>query len=234
MKCDPSQTTSTISLAAVLSEIVALIPAGDHQLAHEILTVPLLRTDGELGEVLATTPSAFDFIIVEGFVLKQTEYAGRNSLELLGPGDALAPPLTPSRQLESRATSTYRTHGEALLAVIEEHFRAGARRWPQLSDVLHDRLARQAHRASMHLAILHMGRAEDRLVALFSALADRFGRVASDGIVIDIDLTHDVLGQLIGSRRPTVSLALDRLSAENVLTRLGDGRWRLNTPGVLQ
>jgi CRP-like cAMP-binding protein len=116
-----------------------------------------------------------------GSCSKQTSYAGRNSLELLGPGDVLAPPLTPSRQVESRATSTYRAHGQASLAVIEDQFRTAARRWPQLSDVLHDRLARQTHRASMHLAILHIVRADDRVLALFCDLAERFGHVTATG-----------------------------------------------------
>jgi CRP-like cAMP-binding protein len=141
----------------------------------------------------------------------------------------LAPPLTPSRQLESRATSSYQAHGRASLAVIEDRFRTAARRWPQLSDVLHDRLARQTHRASMHLAMLHLARAEDRVLALFTDLAERFGHVTSAGIVIDVELTHE----LIGSRRPTVSRALEELSMTGTLTRTSDNRWMLNAPDIL-
>jgi CRP/FNR family transcriptional regulator, cyclic AMP receptor protein len=224
---------STIPLMTVLPEIAALIPAGDHQLAEQVLYVPRLQVDGELAGTLSATPTAFDFIVVDGVVLKQTRYAGRTSLELLGPGDVLAPPLTPSRQLESRATSSYQAHGQASLAVIEDRFRTAARRWPQLSDVLHDRLARQTHRASMYLAILHIARSEDRVLALFSDLAERFGHVTSDGIVIDVELTHQLIGQLIGSRRPTVSIALEELSTTGTLTRTSNDRWMLNTPDLL-
>ena len=223
----------TIPLTTALPEIAELIPASERQLAEQVLHVPSLRVDGELADTLTGTPLAFDFIVAEGVVLKQTRYAGRNSLELLGPGDVLAPPLTPSRQLESRATSSYLAHGQASLAVIEDRFRTAARRWPQLSDVLHDRLARQTHRASMHLAVLHIPRAEDRVLALFSDLAERFGHVTSDGIVIDVELTHELIGQLIGSRRPTVSLALEELSTTGTLTRTSDNRWMLNAPDIL-
>lgn len=83
--------------------------------------------------MLTSVPSAFDFVVLEGIVLKQTHYAVRDSLELLSAGDILGLPLTGSRQLESRATSTYRAHGEVSLAVIEQPFRAAARQWPQLS-----------------------------------------------------------------------------------------------------
>jgi CRP/FNR family transcriptional regulator, cyclic AMP receptor protein len=224
---------STIPLTTVLPEIIALIPASERQLAEQVLHVPRLQVNGELGDTLAATPTAFDFIVADGVVLKQTSYAGRNSLELLGSGDVLAPPLTPSRQLESRATSSYQAHGQASLAVIESRFRTAARRWPQLSDVLHDRLARQTHRASMHLAILHIARADDRVLALFSDLAERFGQVTSDGIVIDVELTHALIGQLIGSRRPTISAALEQLSTTGTLTRTIDDRWMLNTADIL-
>jgi CRP/FNR family cyclic AMP-dependent transcriptional regulator len=224
---------STIPLTTVLPEIMKLIPAGERQLAEQVLHVPRLQVDGELADMLTATPTAFDFIVADGVVLKQTRYAGRNSLELLGPGDVLAPPLTPSRQLESRATSSYQAHGQASLAVVESRFRAAARRWPQLSDVLHDRLARQTHRASMHLAILHIARADDRVLALFCDLAERFGQVTSDGIMIDVELTHDLIGQLIGSRRPTVTVALDELSTTGALIRTSDERWMLNAPDIL-
>jgi CRP/FNR family cyclic AMP-dependent transcriptional regulator len=224
-----------ILLPEMLPEIAARIPPGDHELAHQVLSVPALRaTNGPLDDVLATTPTAFDFIIVDGIVLKQTSYAGRQALELQGPGDVLAPPLTPSRQIESPAVSSYHAHGEVLLAVLEERFRMAARRWPGLSDVLHDHLARQTHRASMHLARLHLSRAEDRILTLFSDLAERFGRVTPDGIVIDIDLTHDLIGQMIASRRPTVSLALEQLSHARQLTRSAGGQWNLNPSALLQ
>jgi CRP/FNR family cyclic AMP-dependent transcriptional regulator len=224
---------STIPLTTVLPEITALIPLSERRLAEHVLHVPRLQVEGELADTLSATPTAFDFIVADGVVLKQTRYAGRNSLELLGPGDVLAPPLTPSRQLESRATSSYQAHGQASLAVIEDRFRTAARRWPQLSDVLHDRLARQTHRASMHLAILHIASSKGRVLALFSDLAERFGYVTSDGIVIDVALTHELIGQLVGSRRPTVSLALEELSMTGTLTRTSNDRWVLNAPDIL-
>jgi CRP/FNR family cyclic AMP-dependent transcriptional regulator len=224
-----------ISLPEVLPEIAAHIPTDDHELAQQVLSVPTLQaTDEPLDDLLATTPTAFDFIIVDGIVLKQTSYAGRHALELHGPGDVLAPPLTGSRQIESPAVCSYRAHGEVRLAVLEERFRAAARRWPGLADVLHDHLARQTHRASMRLARLHLPRAEDRILALFSDLGERFGRVTPDGIVIDIDLTHDLIGQMIASRRPTVSLALEQLSQARQLTRSDGGQWNLNPSALLQ
>ena len=220
------RSASTITLTEVLPEIAVLIPAEDDPLLGPVPHIPLLRADGEL--------TAVDFIIVDGIVLKQTQFAGRSSLELLGPGDVVAPPLSPLRQLESRAISSYAAHGLASLAVIDDQFRAAARRCPELSDALLDRLARQTHRASMHLAMLHIARAEDRVLALFSDLAERFGRVTPDGILIEVELTHGLIGQLVGSRRPTVSLALEEHSSLGTLTKTPNGRWMLRSTDILQ
>jgi CRP-like cAMP-binding protein len=59
------------------------------------------------------------------------------------------------------------------LAGIEGNVRQAARRWPGIADFLHDRLARQTHHASTHLAMVHLPRVEERLIALFADLAER-------------------------------------------------------------
>ncbi len=210
-------------------EILASVPAEDHELAKRALVVPLVSSCAQdLSDVISTQdPEAFDFLIVDGVVLKETTLAGRSALELLGPGDVLAPPLTAASQLDSRAVSRYLAHGRVALAVIEARFRQAARRWPGLADFLHDRLGRQTHRASMHLAMLHLTPIEDRVIALFADLGERFGRVSADGIVIDLPLTHEIIGGLIGRRRPTVTIALQQLASDGLLERLEDNRWKL-------
>ena len=66
----------TIPLTTVLPEITALIPAGERQLAEQVLHVPRLQADGELRDTLTATPTAFDFIVADGVVLKRTSYTG--------------------------------------------------------------------------------------------------------------------------------------------------------------
>ena len=222
------------SLVAALPEVLASVPAEDHPLAERTLIVPLVSArDEDLADVISTQiPGAFDFLIVEGVVLKETTLARQSALELLGPGDLLAPPLTSARQLEARANSRYLAHGRASLAAVEDQVRQAARRWPGIADFLHDHLARQTHHASMHLAMLHLPRVEDRLIALFSDLAERFGHIAADGILIDLPLTHEIIGGLVASRRPTVTLALQQLASNGMIARLEGDRWKLD-PRIL-
>ncbi|MDQ4138284.1 MAG: Crp/Fnr family transcriptional regulator, partial [Actinomycetota bacterium] len=189
---------------------------------HEDLTTALTTESGD----------AFDFVVVDGMVLKETTLATRSALEVLGPGDVLAPPLTADRQAESRAVSRYLARGDVSIAALGTRFKRVAARWPQVSDYLHARIGEQAHRASMHLAMLHLPRAEDRIIALFADLGERVGRVTPDGILIDLPLNHELIGRLIGSRRPTATLALQLLHDQGLLTRLADDAWRLTIDGT--
>jgi CRP/FNR family transcriptional regulator, cyclic AMP receptor protein len=203
-------------------------------LARRALVARVITADDEdLFEVLGTrTHGALTFLVVEGVVLKVTSFAGRSALELLGPGDLLAPPLTAARQVESPAVSRYMDHGLASVAELDDRFRHAAQRWPALLDCLHECLGRQTHRASRHLAILHLPRVEDRIAALFADLAQRFGRMTHEGIIIDLPLTHQVIGDLVASRRPTVTLALHTFAAQGIVERLDDGRWHLAARAV--
>src|SRR4029453_18353383 len=88
---------------------------------------------------------------------------------------------------------------------------------------LHDRLAEQLDRATARAAIMALPRVEQRVLGLFWQLAERWGTVRPEGIAIELPLTHELIGQLIGARRPTVSLALQPLAHDGLLQRTAAG-----------
>jgi CRP-like cAMP-binding protein len=49
-----------------------------------------------------------------------------------------------------------------------------------------------------------------------------------EGALIDLDLTHQIIGGLVGSCRPTVTIALHALAADGLLVRREDMRWALD------
>jgi CRP/FNR family transcriptional regulator len=64
-------------------------------------------------------------------------------------------------------------------------------------------------------------------------LAREHGRVRRDGVLLDFPLTHELLGEMVGSARETVTRALDELEEEGFVTRRGRS-YRLNVaPEVL-
>jgi CRP-like cAMP-binding protein len=225
----PTRTRAlTVSLTSLLPDAFAAVPDDERELAERaLLAQQLAGCDEDLADVLAAPTDASGFVVVDGIVLKETTLATRPALEVLCAGDILAPPLSAPRQEESRAVSRYLAHGPVSLAVLGARFRAASRRWPALGDELHDRLALQAHRASANLAMLHESRLDARIALLFADLSERSGRMTPDGIVINISLTHELIGRLAGARRPTVSLALQALADAGTLRRVGKDRWMI-------
>jgi CRP-like cAMP-binding protein len=103
--------------------------------------------------------------------------------------------------------------------------RAGAR-WPRIAGRLYQAASQQMQRAMLHQAIAQIPRTEDRLLALFWCLAERWGRVRPDGVLLEAPLTHDELGRMVGARRPTVSLGLRALVDEGAIKPQAEG-WLL-------
>jgi CRP-like cAMP-binding protein len=66
----------------------------------------------------------------------------------------------------------------------------------------------------------------ERLRAKLLQLARTHGTVVAGGVVVELPLTHELLGQAIGSARETVTAAVQTLEREGFLTRVGR-RYRL-------
>lgn len=167
----------------------------------------------------------FAVLITDGLMMRDLQVGERVTSQLAGPGDALC--LKPC---SAGATSTASVATPMRLLVLDAAFLQAARRWPALSLELLHRTGEWAHRALWMQAIGHQPRIDDRLVGLFGYLTQRWGRVTTDGQVVDLAITHGALGRLVGARRPTVSLALKDLAGDGRLTRTGDA-WLLAGAG---
>ena len=107
-------------------------------------------------------------------------------------------------------------------------------RYPELTGQLVARALQRSRNLAANMAIVHQPRVDVRLHMLFWQLADRWGRVRRDGIIVPLRLTHAVLADLVAARRPTVSGALSEL-AERGLLRPTDTAWLLagDPPGEM-
>ena len=102
--------------------------------------------------------------------------------------------------------------------------------WPQLGVELFNRGTRRAHHLAVALAIAHHQRVDDRLVLTLWHLAERWGRVHTEGIVLPLPLGHQRLADLVGAHRPSVTTALGELSRAGTLGRRPNGDWVLHGP----
>jgi hypothetical protein len=85
----------------------------------------------------------------------------------------------------------------------------------------------RAQRLATTQAISQLNRVDRRLLSLFWHLAERWGRMTPEGVAVPLTLSHRMLGQLVGARRPTVSTAISDLAGRDELVRRPDGTWLL-------
>src|SRR5918998_361959 len=64
------------------------------------------------------------------------------------------------------------------------------------------------HNLAVALAISHHQRVDDRLMLTLWHLAERWGRVRREGIVVPLPLSHQRLADLVGAQRQSVTTAM--------------------------
>jgi CRP/FNR family transcriptional regulator len=97
---------------------------------------------------------------------------------------------------------------------------------PAAAEAIVDALLEELRERQQSLA--HFGNVvhAERLRAKLLQLARTHGALVAGGIEVELPLTHELLGQAIGSARETVTVAVQTLEREGFLTRVGR-RYRL-------
>ena len=91
-----------------------------------------------------------------------------------------------------------------------------------------DRYAAQSTWTALHLAVCHIVGLDKRLETMLWHLAERWGRVGTDGVILPLRFSHEFLARLVGVRRPSVTTAVTRLRQEGLVERRPDGSWLLH------
>lgn len=221
-----------IALLDAEPDLGAGLSADEAALARRVVAARTLELDrgawnGDLGG------GAVGAIVLSGLLSFGVALAGAGGLQLRGTGDVV---LTqhPGGRLSGEAAA-WAVAEPARLAVLDEAFVAATRRWPSLVEALLRRLSAQEEALAVQHSIAQLPRVDQRLRALLWQLAQRWGTVTRAGIILPLALTHEVLGQLVGARRPTVSLALRDLAEQGLVLRQPDRSWLLteHPPGPL-
>jgi hypothetical protein len=174
------------------------------------------------------TPGTLGLLVIEGMVARDLCIGGRWCSELLGPGDLLRPWDHLDGAGESVASnSAWNVLEPTRVAVLDARFSRVACRWPQLMASIVSRTLRRSRWMTIMLAISNLTRVDERVVAVMWHLADRWGHVTPDGVVVPVRLTHEMLGKIVGAHRPSVTSALGDLSRKGLLERREDG-WLLH------
>ena len=187
----------------------------------------LLDAGGTLSHGLGSQLGRIGLLVLDGVISRELIIADTVSVELLGPGDLIRPWPAADRTRLLRVDVRWWVLSSTTVAVLDRRVAAELAAWPEIVARLLDRLTERSERLAITQAISQLTRVDRRLLALFWHLAERWGRVGTDGVVIPLALTHRMLGQLVGAARPTISTALSELRERDELVRRPDGSWLL-------
>ncbi|MGI8863262.1 MAG: Crp/Fnr family transcriptional regulator [Solirubrobacteraceae bacterium] len=168
------------------------------------------------------------FMIIDGLIAREVDVLGRTCVELLGQGDVLRPWRWDADGSHVQAEVGWVVLEPTRLAVLDHGRVERMNLWPQLGVELFARGTRRAHALAVALAIAHHQRIDDRLLLTLWHLAERWGRVRSDGIAVPLPLSHQRLADLVGAHRPSVTTAIGDLGRAGSLSRGDDGTWILH------
>src|SRR5262245_18994064 len=225
-----SRGTEAVRLLEADPELGSLLTGGRRADAERELVVRTHRLSVGPWDVTRLSGASADHVgllVLDGVISCELVVADHVSAELLGPGDLVRPWQASTGAGLLPVKAVWSVLSTVTLAVLDRRFAAEAARYPELTAALFDRLGERSLRLATTQAISQLTRVDRRLKALFWHLAERWGRVCGDGVVIPLALTHRILGQLVGARRPTVSTALSELAERDELVRRADGSWLL-------
>lgn len=190
-------------------------------------TIQLSAGEWEPGTWAESVRNGFGLLVLDGLLLRRVRLGDRVGVELLSSGDLLRP-----WQREDAVSSVPRHLGWQVLepcriAVLDIDFAQRTNAFPQIPAALIARAISRSRHFAVNMAIVQQPKVEARLHMLLWHLADRWGTVGPDGVLLPIRLTQTVLAALVAAQRPTVSAALRTLERDLRITRTNTG-WLLH------
>ena len=167
-------------------------------------------------------------LLTDGLVLRRVTLERRFAAELLGPGDVLRPWEDDGEHAAYPFASTFRIVASLEVAVLDAAVSQRLLHFPEVVDRLVGRVMARSRRVVGHLVIAQLTSVDTRLHVALWHMADRFGRVRPDGVLVPVNLTHEVLGLVVGARRPSVTAALGRLVDEGLIEVAPGQGWILH------
>jgi CRP-like cAMP-binding protein len=200
------------------------------ELARQHLVVRLERVDTGTWTPEAGIYGAhggLGLLIVDGLSLRRVSLGPRSAAELLGPGELLRPWEDDGEHAAYPFSSSFRVLEPLLLAVLDPPLTQRLMHFPEIVNHLISRVMGRSRRVVGHLVIAQLTSVDTRMHVALWHLADRFGRVRPDGVVMPLRLTHETLGLIVGARRPSVTAALGRLAERGLVVPQPGAGWLL-------
>ena len=193
---------------------------------RELIAQTTLLRPGDSGAELSR-PGLFAALIVEGALGRQVQTDRGRTLEILVKGDLLRPWQEDSRWItESQINPLVETR----IAMLNRYALDSLCKFPLLIEALLERAFRRVRGAATQAAFESRAGMDQRVLFSLWHLADRCGEPADgDGAMIPLPLTHQMIADLVGAQRTSVSAAISRLATAGMLSRTEGRGWVLHS-----
>lgn len=219
-------------MSAALVQVLARDPdlAGDMQAERlrraerDLIAATAIAFPGpwQPQETSETVRGGIGLLLLEGLIVRRVGRTARFGAELLGPGDLMRPWERDGEDVTLPFETRFHVIEQSRLALLDLRFAARAAPYPEVTSALVGRAMQRARTLACNMAIAHYPRIDRRILMLMWHLADRWGRVTPEGVCVPLRLTHELLADLVASRRPSVTSALTQLNHDGLVSRRGD------------
>lgn len=232
------QRRQTISVLDADPDLATGVHEADRATAQREAVAAVLKLEvprWDPGQIrAAATDEWLGLLVIDGLMIRRVSVGKRQACELLGPGDLIRP-WDADREYDLLPIAVeWHVLTSTRLAVLDAGFALRVARWPGVTSQLVARVAHRARHLALTQAVTHLPRADERLLILFWLLAERWGTVGREGLHVNLRLTHEILAMLVGTQRPTVTIALRGLAEANLLRRESRDRWLLTNRAIEQ
>ncbi len=166
-------------------------------------------------------------LIVGGLAVRRVALAHRAAAELLGPQDVMRPFQDDEEHSVHPFGASLRVLEALDVAVLDAAFTTRLAPFPTITGELVGRALARSRRSIGALVIAQLPSVDQRLLVTMWHFADRWGHVRTDGILLPLAVTHEILGLLVAARRPSVTAALGRLALRHAVVPQPEGGWLL-------
>jgi CRP/FNR family cyclic AMP-dependent transcriptional regulator len=227
---DPSQRRlGGVRLLRAEPELAEGLSADDAAAATRALVVPFVDLAHGEERLLEVEPDPhgglLGLLVLRGMLVREVDLPGTAHAELVGEGDLVMPGGAGADA--AGCMVGWRVVEPARIAILDRQFVARVEQWPQVLARLTVRALRRGHELAWQSAIRNQTRVDHRIHRLLWHYADRWGRVTTDGVSLELPLTHECMGKLVGAHRPSVTSAIGMLERRGLLHRPSQGTWLL-------
>ena len=211
----PSEPRRGQQVAFILAEDPELgegLPPRSRQAANELLRARVIMINRPRWQPPELDPrTTYGLLLLDGLIGRRVRIGRAVSTELLSAGDILRPWEEPCLWSLIPPEVDWRVFRPTRVAILDERVTKIICTRPELVIAFSSRLYRRARHAEYIMAISHLPKVEHKLLATLWHLASNWGKVTPQGVFIPFRLTHEVLGEILGAKRPSVTTAMTHL-----------------------